>query len=155
MSTPGVDGLRTVSNHIVEVEHVLGIEAARLAIMKEIDTVYSSYGMEIDKRHLMLLADVMTYKGQILGITRFGIAKMKESVLMLASFEKTTDHLFDAAVHHRQDEINGVSECIIMGTPIQLGTGLLKVLHAEQTEKSVEQELREAHARAPQLLLYE
>ena len=80
MSTPGVDGLRTVSNHIVEVEHVLGIEAARLAIMKEIDTVYSSYGMEIDKRHLMLLADVMTYKGQILGITRFGIAKMKESV---------------------------------------------------------------------------
>ena len=62
---------------------------------------------------------------------------------------------FDAAVHARQDKINGVSECIIMGTPIQLGTGLLKVLHAEQTEKSVEQELREAHARAPQLLLYE
>jgi hypothetical protein len=46
------------------------------------------------------------------------------SVLHLASFEKTTDHLFDAAVHGRSDEIVGVSECIIMGTPIPIGTGL-------------------------------
>lgn len=57
---------------------------------------------------------VMTYKGEVLGITRFGIAKMKDSVLMLASFEKTTDHLFEAAVRGRTDEIVGVSECIIM-----------------------------------------
>lgn len=68
-------------------------------------------------------------KGEVLGITRFGVAKMRESVLMLASFEKTTDHLFDAAVHGRKDKIVGVSECIIMGVPIPLGTGLFKVLH--------------------------
>ena len=48
---------------------------------------------------------------------------------MLASFEKTTDHLFDAAVHSRQDSIVGVSECIIMGVPIPIGTGLFKVMH--------------------------
>jgi hypothetical protein len=54
---------------------------------------------------------------------------MKDSVLMLASFEKTTDHLFDAAVHSRKDAIVGVSECIIMGTPIPLGTGLFKMLY--------------------------
>ncbi len=54
---------------------------------------------------------------------------MRESVLMLASFEKTTDHLFDAAVHSRADSIVGVSECIIMGVPIPLGTGLFKLLH--------------------------
>lgn len=54
---------------------------------------------------------------------------MKTSVLMLASFEKTTDHLFDAAVHARRDAIRGVSECIIMGAPIPLGTGLFKLLH--------------------------
>ncbi len=54
----------------------------------------------------MLLADVMTYLGEVLGITRFGIGKMKDSVLMLASFEKTTDHLFDAAVHARRDCTN-------------------------------------------------
>jgi DNA-directed RNA polymerase III subunit RPC1 len=53
---------------------------------------------------------------------------MRESVLMLASFEKTTDHLFDAAVHGRTDTIVGVSECIIMGVPIPLGTGLFKLL---------------------------
>ena len=45
-----------------------------------------------------------------------------------ASFEKTTDHLFDAAVHGRTDAIVGVSECIIMGIPIPLGTGLFKLL---------------------------
>ncbi len=66
-------------------------------------------------------------QGEVLGITRFGIAKMKDSVLMLASFEKTTDHLFDAAVHGRVDEIEGVSECIIMGIPMPIGTGLFKI----------------------------
>jgi DNA-directed RNA polymerase III subunit RPC1 len=54
---------------------------------------------------------------------------MKDSVLMLASFEKTTDHLFDAAVHAKIEKIEGVSECIIMGIPVPLGTGLFKILH--------------------------
>lgn len=67
-------------------------------------------------------------QGEVLGITRFGIAKMKDSVLMLASFEKTTDHLFDAALHGRCDDINGVSESIIMGIPMPTGTGLFKVM---------------------------
>jgi DNA-directed RNA polymerase III subunit RPC1 len=70
----------------------------------------------------------MTFKGEVLGITRFGVARMRESVLMLASFEKTTDHLFDAAVHGRTDAIDGVSECIIMGIPIPIGTGMFKLL---------------------------
>ena len=46
-------------------------------------------------------------QGEVLGITRFGIARMKDSVLMLASFEQTTDHLFDGALHGRTDDING------------------------------------------------
>ncbi len=65
----------------------------------------------------------------MLGITRGGLAKMKESVLMLASFEKTADHLFDAAFYCQEDEIYGVSECIIMGKPMSLGTGIFKILH--------------------------
>lgn len=64
----------------------------------------------------------------MLGITRGGLAKMKESVLMLASFEKTTDHLFEAAYYGQEDEIYGVSECIIMGKPMTIGTGLFKLL---------------------------
>jgi len=70
---------------------------------------------------------VFGVQGEVLGITRFGIAKMKDSVLMLASFEKTTDHLFDAAIHGRVDKIEGVSECIIMGIPMPIGTGLFKI----------------------------
>lgn len=49
----------------------------------------------------------LSVKGEILGITRFGLAKMKESVLMLASFEKTADHLFDAAYFGQKDSVCG------------------------------------------------
>lgn len=99
MATVGVNGVKTTSNHVIEVEKVLGIEAARSTIQKEITYTMESHGMQVDVRHVKLLADVMSFKGSVLGITRFGIGKMKDSVLMLASFEKTVDHLFDAAVH--------------------------------------------------------
>ena len=64
-----------------------------------------------------------------LGITRFGVAKMKQSVLMLASFEKTESHLFEAAIRGHSDAIAGVSECIILGVPMPIGTGLFHVMH--------------------------
>ena len=125
MTTEGVIGTQTQTNHIMEMQQVLGIEAARNSIYHEIDYTMASHGMSIDPRHVMLLADVMTYKGEVLGITRFGVAKMKDSVLMLASFEKTTDHLFDAALYGKSDSIAGVSESIIMGNPAQtVGTGM-------------------------------
>ncbi|KNC52211.1 DNA-directed RNA polymerase [Thecamonas trahens ATCC 50062] len=127
MGIKGIDAYSTTSNHIIEVERTLGIEAARQTIMNEIDFTMSSHGMSVDQRHLMLLADLMSFRGEILGITRFGIGKMKNSTLMLASFEKTMDILFDAAVRHRVDAINGVSECIIMGVPVSIGSGAMKV----------------------------
>lgn len=137
MGVPGVRSTHVTSNNILELEETLGIEAARKVIMDEIHYTMSSYGMTIDSRHLRLLADVMTSKGEILGIQRFGIRKMRDSVLMLASFEMTTDHLFDAAIHSRKDSIEGVSECIIMGMPIGLGTGLFKLLHDVGRTKSM------------------
>uniref|UniRef100_A0A8C2Q370 DNA-directed RNA polymerase n=1 Tax=Cyprinus carpio TaxID=7962 RepID=A0A8C2Q370_CYPCA len=112
----------------------LGIEAARSTIINEIQYTMVNHGMSIDRRHVMLLADLMSYKGEILGITRFGLAKMKESVLMLASFEKTADHLFDAAYFGQKDSVCGVSECIIMGIPMNIGTGLFKLLHSATKE---------------------
>ena len=129
MGTDGVNGLKTKTNHVMETAEVLGIEAARQTIYNEIQHTMQSHGMSIDPRHVMLLGDVMSYKGEVLGITRFGVQKMKDSVLMLASFEKTTDHLvshlvlstssrqFDASLFSKKDEIQGISECIIMGTP--------------------------------------
>ncbi|XP_024019134.1 DNA-directed RNA polymerase III subunit 1 [Morus notabilis] len=127
MGTEGVDGRNTKTNHIIEVQQTLGIEAARTCIIDEIEYTMKSHGMSIDTRHMMLLADVMTSRGEVLGITRFGIQKMDKSVLMLASFEKTADHLFNASVNGREDKIEGVSECIIMGIPMQIGTGMIKV----------------------------
>ncbi|KAJ3018797.1 hypothetical protein HKX48_002614 [Thoreauomyces humboldtii] len=128
MGTEGIDGVKCTSNHTLECHKTLGIEAARMCIITEIVTVMESHGMTIDRRHVMLLADLMTFKGEVLGITRFGIAKMKDSVLMLASFEKTTDHLFEASFYGKRDTIDGVSECIIMGVPMGIGTGLFKLL---------------------------
>jgi DNA-directed RNA polymerase III subunit RPC1 len=125
MTTPGVSGTQTKTNSVLEMRDVLGIEAARSTIIAEISQVLSS--MDIDPRHMQLLADVMTYKGEVLGITRFGLAKMRDSVLQLASFEKTTDHLFEAAIGGRKDVISGVSECIIMGRSVGLGTGAMGV----------------------------
>ena len=129
MGIEGIKGTETRTNHVMECERTLGIEAARACIIKEINDTMGAHGMSIDNRHSMLLADVMTYKGEVLGITRFGMAKMKDSVLMLASFEKTTDHLFDAALHGRTDYIDGVSECIIMGIPMAIGTGMFRLQH--------------------------
>ncbi|KAI0084185.1 beta and beta-prime subunits of DNA dependent RNA-polymerase [Irpex rosettiformis] len=117
MTTQGIIGEHTTSNHVIETAQVLGIEAARRTIINEIQYTMASHGMSIDPRHVMLLGDVMSYKGEVLGITRFGVAKMKDSVLMLASFEKTTDHLFDASALGKTDSIAGVSESIIMGNP--------------------------------------
>ena len=107
---------------------VLGIEAARTTIINEIQFTMQSHGMSIDTHHTSLLADVMTSTGEVLGITRYGIGKMKNSVLMLASFERTLDHLFDAAVRGSTDEISGVSECIILGKTMPVGTGSFSLL---------------------------
>jgi len=127
LATQGVQWQKTTSNNTLEVAATLGIEAARSTIMGEIKYTMESHGMSIDARHIMLLADLMTCRGEVLGITRHGLAKMKESVLMLASFEKTSDHLFDAAYYGQKDAISGVSECIIMGIPMTVGTGLMQL----------------------------
>lgn len=137
MSTDGVVGTKTVTNHILEVYSVLGIEAARASIVGEINYTMSNHGMSVDPRHIQLLGDVMTYKGEILGITRFGLSKMRDSVLQLASFEKTTDHLFDAAFYMKKDAVEGVSECIILGQTMSIGTGAFKVVKG--TDVSEEQ----------------
>lgn len=128
MSTDGIVGTKTYTNHVLEIYEVLGIEAARASIIGEIDYTMSKHGMSVDPRHIQLLGDVMTYKGEVLGITRFGLSKMRDSVLQLASFEKTTDHLFDAAFFMKNDKIEGVSECIILGQTMSIGTGAFKLV---------------------------
>jgi len=137
---PGVDWQNSYCNHPLETAEVLGIEAGRNVIIDEISHTMREHRVSVDPRHLKLLADIMTYKGEILGITRNGIAKMKDSILMLASFEKTTDFLFNAGVYSIEENITGVSECIIMGKTVSIGTGLFSLLHSSppiaETKKS-------------------
>ena len=85
MATYGVNPNKSYSNNVLEMAACLGVEAGRATIIKEIRETMSNHGISIDERHLKLLADLMTYRGEVLGITRFGLAKMKECALMLAS----------------------------------------------------------------------
>ncbi|CAG9128058.1 unnamed protein product [Plutella xylostella] len=85
MATYGVNGNKTTSNNILEVYQTLGIEAAKSTIISEIQAVMEGHGMSVDRRHVQLLAGQMTARGEVLGITRYGLAKMKDSVLNLAS----------------------------------------------------------------------
>ncbi|KID87389.1 DNA-directed RNA polymerase III largest subunit [Metarhizium guizhouense ARSEF 977] len=126
MATEGVVGTQVRTNSVMECGQILGIEAARTTIANEIAEVMGYMG--IDPRHMQLLADVMTYKGEVLGITRFGLSKTRDSVLHLASFEKTADHLFDAVAGMKMDRIEGVSESIILGQTMSVGTGGLDVV---------------------------
>nr|CCC51227.1 DNA-directed RNA polymerase iii largest subunit [Trypanosoma vivax Y486] len=122
MSLPSVEGSRVTCNHVAVIERVLGIEAARQVIVDEIQNILKAYSLSIDIRHVYLLADLMTQRGVVLGITRYGIQKMNFNVLTLASFERTTDHLYNAAATQRVDRNLSVSDSIIVGKTVPLGT---------------------------------
>ncbi len=124
----GVDTRRTRTNNISEISQVLGIEAARNAIIHEALSTLSEQGILVDVRHIMLVADMMCMDGEVKQIGRHGIAGEKESVLSRAAFEVTVNHLLDAAVANEVDELSGVTENVIVGQPIQLGTGDVKLI---------------------------
>ncbi len=124
----GVDTTRTRTNNISEIASVLGIEAARNAIIHEALSTLGEQGILVDVRHIMLVADMMCMDGEVKQIGRHGIAGEKESVLSRAAFEVTVNHLLDAAVANEIDELSGVTENVIVGQPIQLGTGDVKLI---------------------------
>ncbi|WP_394340036.1 DNA-directed RNA polymerase subunit A'' [Methanoculleus sp. UBA300] len=124
----GVDTSRTRSNNISEIADVLGIEAGRNMIIQEALSTLNEQGLGVDVRHIMLVADMMCMDGEVKQIGRHGIAGEKESVLSRAAFEVTVNHLLDAAIANEVDELNGVTENVIVGQPIQLGTGDVKLI---------------------------
>ena len=119
----GVDPSRTMTNNINEIATVLGVEAARNSIISEITDTLKEQGLEVDIRHIMLVADMMTCDGEVKQIGRHGISGEKASVLARAAFEVTVNHLLDAAVRGYVDELKGVTENVITGQQIQMGTG--------------------------------
>lgn len=123
LKVKGVDFSRTTTNNIYEIYEVLGIEAARNAIIKEALDTLEEQGLEVDVRHIMLVADVMTADGELRQIGRHGVAGEKQSILARAAFEMTVNNLLDAAVRGEEDHLRGITENIIVGQPIKLGTG--------------------------------
>merc|ERR1719313_2762698 len=135
----GVDHTRTTSNHVVEVIQVLGIEAARLALMTELRNVIEFDGSYVNYRHVAILCDVMTYRGHLMAITRHGINRQDTGPLMRCSFEETVDILLDAAAFGERDGLEGVSENIMLGQLAPVGTGSFGVfLNETMLQEAVE-----------------
>lgn len=124
----GVDGVRTTTNDIHEIETVLGIEAARNSIINEALRTLEEQGLSVDVRHIMLVADMMTSEGTVRSIGRHGISGEKASVLARAAFEETGKHLLRASIRGEIDKLTGIIENIIIGQPIPLGTGSVGVV---------------------------
>jgi len=122
------DSVRTTTNNIFEVEEVLGIEAARQAIINEVLKVIEDQGLNVDVRHIMLVADTMTVAGTIKGITRYGVVSEKSSVLARASFETPIKHIINASLVGEVDNLDSVVENVMINQPIPIGTGMPRLL---------------------------
>ena len=124
----GVDPYRTSTNDIHAVARELGIEAARNMIIQEAHNTLSEQGLNVDLRHIMLVSDVMTADGTVRAIGRHGVSGEKSSVLSRAAFEITVNHLLLASQRGEADSLNGVAENIIVGQPVNLGTGAVELV---------------------------
>lgn len=122
---PEVDKTRVYTNNIHEIERILGIEAARSAIMKEIMEVLRDAGLEVDIRHVMLVTDVMTWSGSVRQIGRLGVAGEKPSIFARAAFEVTVKQFYEAAIRGEEDRFLGVTESVLAGLSPRVGTGVI------------------------------
>ncbi len=129
LKVEGVDTENVMTNSILEVADVLGIEAARNSIIHEAMGTLGEAGLDVDIRHIMLVADLMTNDGYVKAIGRHGVSGKKSSVLARAAFEITAAHLLHAAMVGETDPLEGVTENIIVGQPVTLGTGAVNIIY--------------------------
>ncbi|RLI44218.1 DNA-directed RNA polymerase subunit A'', partial [Candidatus Bathyarchaeota archaeon] len=135
----GIDPMRTITNHVHEIAKTLGIEAARNSLIREAMGVLEEQGLDVDIRHVMLVADIMTATGDVRQIGRHGISGEKASVLARAAFEITVPNIVDAAIKGESDPLRGVTENVIVGQSIPIGTGLvdlyMSTAHRKESKK--------------------
>lgn len=122
-----VDPMRSFSNDIHEIKQLFGIEAARVALLREFKSVFTRE--PINYHHLITLVDAMTYPGFFLKADRTGMTRNTENgVLAKSSFEETAKHLFNAALMGESDNMRGVSANIMFGQKPPCGTGFVDIL---------------------------
>jgi DNA-directed RNA polymerase subunit A' len=140
VAVDGIDLTRITTNNVYEIWQTLGIEAARTALIKEVTNTLEEQGLEVDTRHIMLVADLMTSKGYLQQIGRHGIAGTKTSVLARAAFEITVPTIARAALEGQIETLKGVTENVIVGATVPVGTGMvdlyMKVKDNESAGKS-------------------
>jgi len=125
-----IDPYNTISNDIIEIYEILGIEAVRNILISEIEKV--AEGHYINKRHIELLCDCMTNKGSLYSINRQGINRSENGPLAKSSFEDTTDQLIKSSIFSEKDNLSGVSSNIMLGQLINSGTGSCDILLDEE-----------------------
>ena len=130
----GVDRSRTYTNNIVEIYQYLGIEAARQSIISELRDTLEGAGLDVDVRHLITVADVMTSEGEVRAIGRHGVSGTKHSILARSAFEVTVNHLLRAGIIGERDKLKGVTENVIVGQPVALGTGSVELFYVPKND---------------------
>jgi DNA-directed RNA polymerase subunit A" len=136
LEVEGVNPHKIYTNNLREIYQILGIEATRNAIIREAMNVLNEQGMDVDVRHIILVADMMTADGTISQIGRHGISGSKNSALARAAFEVTIKHLLGAGIAGTKDPLRGITENVILGQLIPLGTGAIDLLMNPQTPSS-------------------
>ncbi len=127
MAIDGVDKSRTTTNDVFAVYRLFGIEAASKTLAIELKKTLKEQKISVDDRHLNLLADAMTASGMIKGVGRHGLSGEKKSVFARAAYEETLKHLIHAAAFGEVDRMKGVTENILIGKQIPIGTGSVRL----------------------------
>ena len=135
LAVKGVDKNNVRTNNVFEISNTLGIEAARNALIDELKVTLENQGLEVDVRYLMLVADLMCHKGYLQQIGRHGIAGTKDSVLARAAFEITVPTIANAAKLGEIEELKGITENVIVGSQIPIGSGTVDIFMKSDTKK--------------------
>jgi DNA-directed RNA polymerase subunit A' len=123
LEVSGIDKKNVRTNNVFEIAGTLGIEASRNALINELNSTLEDQGLEVDNRYIMLVSDLMCSRGYMQQIGRHGIAGTKDSVLARAAFEITVPTIAHAALAGEVEQLKGITENVIVGSNIPIGSG--------------------------------
>ncbi|CDP10074.1 unnamed protein product [Coffea canephora] len=132
-----LDTARIYSNSIHAMLETYGVEAARATIIREVTNVFGIYGVQIDYRHLSLIADYMTHSGGYRPMSRHGSIAESLSPLAKMSFETAGKFIVEAASHGMTDNLETPSSRICLGLPVKMGTGCFDLMQQLDTDINV------------------
>lgn len=139
---------RLHTNDVHAVAKTYGIEAAARVIVKEVKNVFQVYGITVNPRHLLLIADYMTFDGTFKPLSRKGM-EYSSSPLQQMSFESCLQFLKSATIlgiayeivdwhsynfllfntfSGKEDDLGSPSGRLMVGLPIKSGTGAFSLM---------------------------